>query len=86
LEKKWKHDETVHQIFIELKNAYDSVRRVVLYNILIEFGVPLKTVHTGNQLSDSFLSRIIYKREMLNNHCFSTLLSKMPLGRSRKTR
>jgi hypothetical protein len=28
--------------FIDLKNDYDSVRREVLYNILIEFGVPLK--------------------------------------------
>jgi len=32
----------VHQLFINLKTAYDSVRRGVLYNILIEFGVPKK--------------------------------------------
>jgi len=28
--------------FIDFKEAYDSVRREVLYNILIEFGVPKK--------------------------------------------
>jgi hypothetical protein len=33
---------TVHQLFVDLKNAYDSVRREVLYNILIELGVPMK--------------------------------------------
>jgi hypothetical protein len=44
LEKKLKYDETVHQLFIEFKKAHDSLRREVLYNILIEFGVPMKLV------------------------------------------
>jgi hypothetical protein len=35
---------TVHQQFIDFKKAYDSVRREVLYNILIEFGIPRKLV------------------------------------------
>jgi len=34
----------VHQLFIDFKKAYDSVRRNVLYNILIEFGVSMKLV------------------------------------------
>jgi hypothetical protein len=58
----------VHQIFIDLKKAYDSIRRDVLYNILIEFGIPMKlvrhvkmclnetysTVRVGKHLSDTF--------------------------------
>jgi hypothetical protein len=32
----------IHQLFIDFKKAYDSVRREVLYNIPIEFGVPMK--------------------------------------------
>jgi hypothetical protein len=61
-------NETVHQLFIDFKKAYDSVRREVLYNILIEFGVPMKLVrlfkvclnetyikvHIGKHLSDRF--------------------------------
>jgi hypothetical protein len=39
LEKIWEYNETVYQLFIDFKKAYDSVRRKVLYNILIEFGV-----------------------------------------------
>jgi hypothetical protein len=31
-------------IFVDFKKAYDSVRRKVLYNILIEFGAPMKLV------------------------------------------
>jgi hypothetical protein len=42
--KKWMYNETVHQLFIDFKKACDSVRREVLYNILIEFGVPMKLV------------------------------------------
>jgi hypothetical protein len=64
LEKKWEYNETV----IDFKKAYDSVRREILYNILIEFGVPMKLVRlikmclnetyskvsTGKHLSDAF--------------------------------
>jgi len=34
----------VNQLFIDFKKAYDSVRRDVLYNILIESGIPMKVV------------------------------------------
>jgi hypothetical protein len=44
LEKKWESNATAHQLFIDFKKAYDSVRREVLYNILIEFGIPRKLV------------------------------------------
>ena len=42
LEKKY--NEPVHHLFIDFKKAYDSVRMGVLYNILIEFGIPMKVV------------------------------------------
>ncbi|KAJ4429399.1 hypothetical protein ANN_21556 [Periplaneta americana] len=44
LEKKWEYKGTVHQIFIDFKKAHDSVKREVLYDILIEFGIPKKLV------------------------------------------
>jgi len=34
----------MHQLFTDFKKAYDRVRREVLYNILIEFGIPMKLV------------------------------------------
>jgi hypothetical protein len=66
--KKWEYNETVHQLFIDFKKVYDSRRREVLYNILLEFGVPMKLVRLikiclketyskdriGKQLSDNF--------------------------------
>jgi hypothetical protein len=44
LEKKWEYNETAHRLFIDFKKANNSVKREVLYNILIEFGVPMKLV------------------------------------------
>jgi hypothetical protein len=35
-------NETVHQLVIDFKRTYNSVRKEVLYNILIGFGVPMK--------------------------------------------
>jgi len=42
--KKWEYKEAVYQLVIGFKKAYDSVRREVWYNILIEFRVPMKLV------------------------------------------
>jgi hypothetical protein len=42
LQKKWEYNEAVDQLFLDFKKAYDSVRREILYNILIEFGIPMK--------------------------------------------
>jgi hypothetical protein len=44
LEKKWEYNGAVRQLFIDFSKAYDSVRREVLYKILIEFGIPRKLV------------------------------------------
>jgi hypothetical protein len=40
--KKWEYSETAHRLFISFKKDHDSVRREVLYNILNEFGAPVK--------------------------------------------
>ena len=42
--KKWECNEAVHQLYIDFKKAYERVKREVLYNILIEFGIPMKVV------------------------------------------
>jgi hypothetical protein len=44
LEEKWEYNETVHELFMDFKKAYDSVRREVSCSILTEFGVPMNVV------------------------------------------
>jgi hypothetical protein len=68
LEKGWEYNGMVHQLFRDFKKAYDSVRREVFYNSLLEFCMPIKPVslikmclnetyskvHIGKLLSDKF--------------------------------
>jgi hypothetical protein len=42
LEKKWEYNGAVHRLFIDFKKAYNSIKREVLYNIVLEFGIPKK--------------------------------------------
>jgi hypothetical protein len=44
LEKKWEYNGALHEVFTDFKKVYESVRKEVLYNILIEFGIPRKLV------------------------------------------
>jgi hypothetical protein len=58
----------MHQLFIDFKKAYDLIKREVLYNVLLDFGIPKKLlrlikmcldetyskVHVGKLLSDTF--------------------------------
>jgi hypothetical protein len=44
LEKEWEYNEAVHQLFIDFKEVYDSVRKEVCYDIIMEFGISMKLV------------------------------------------
>jgi hypothetical protein len=68
LEIKWDSNEAVHQLFIDFTKSYVSVRREVLYNIVLEFGITKKLImlikmcltetysrfQVGKNLSDMF--------------------------------
>ena len=51
------YNEAVHHLFIDFKKAYHSVRREVLYNILIEFGIPMKLVRLIKMCHNETYSR-----------------------------
>jgi hypothetical protein len=42
--EKLEYNESVHQLLVDFKKAYDSERKEVLYNILTETAVPMKLV------------------------------------------
>jgi hypothetical protein len=87
----------VHQLFIDSENAYDSVGREVLYNILIQFGITMKQVMLikiclnetyskvciGKNLSNVFPIQNDLKQDDLSPLFFIFLLN-MITGRSMK--
>jgi hypothetical protein len=90
----------MHHLFIDFKKAYDSIRKEVLYNTLIEFGIPIKLVRlvkmclnetcsrvqVGKHLSGTFPCKNGLKQGDAYRNCFSTLFWNMPLGGFRQTR
>ena len=98
LEKR-EYNEAMHQLFIDFKEAYDSVRKEVWYSILIEFGIPLKLVRlikmcvnntcsrvrVGKYFSDMFPSEHDLKQgdAVSTANCFSALLESVSLGEFR---
>jgi hypothetical protein len=76
----------VRHLLIDFKKAYDSVRREFLYNILVEFGIPMKLarlikmclteiysrVRVGKNLSDRFpIVNYLKKEDVLSPLLFN---------------
>jgi hypothetical protein len=69
--KKSEYNGTVHQLFINFKKAYDSIKREVLYNILLEFGIPKKLVRLikmclNETNSEVHVGKLLYKFPIQN--------------------
>jgi hypothetical protein len=43
--EKWEYSGTVLHLFIDFKEAHDTVRREVLYNIVIEFRLLVENLY-----------------------------------------
>ena len=59
----------MHQLFIDFKKAYDAVRRKVLYNTLIQFGIPMKLVRLIKMCLNETYSRV-----RVGKHCLTCFL------------
>jgi hypothetical protein len=82
----------VHQLCIDFKIAYYSVRREVLYNILIDFGISMKLVRVislnetysivqvGKHLSEMFPTKNGLKQQDALLPLLFNFVVVMPLG------
>jgi hypothetical protein len=59
------YNETVHHLFRDFRKAYDLVRREVLYNTVMEFGIPTKLVRMINICMIVFPSKLSKTRRLL---------------------
>jgi hypothetical protein len=58
LEEKLEYDQAIRQLFVDFKKACDSVRREVLYNTLIEFGISMELVSIIKMCLNETCSRV----------------------------
>ena len=63
LEKCWEYNVDVHQIFVDFKQAYDSVDRVKLLNGLDELGIPTKLIRLIKATMDKSASKVRVGKE-----------------------
>jgi hypothetical protein len=63
--KKWEYNGTVIQLLIDFRKAYDSVRREVLYSILIEYAVAKKLVRLIKMYLNEACSKVRIGKHLL---------------------
>jgi hypothetical protein len=74
--KNWEYSQRVHQLFLDLKKAYDSVRRDVLYNIVIEFGVSMKLVRLIKMCLNETYTNVSISKHLSGNRPIQNGLEK----------
>jgi hypothetical protein len=92
IEKTYEFNADIHQLFIDYKQAYDSINRQQMYKIMKEFGIPeklinlvkmtlrrtLNKVQISGKLSDSFeTTRSLRQGDTLSIFLFSIMLEKV---------
>jgi hypothetical protein len=45
IEKTYEFNVDIHQLFIDYKQAYDSINQQQMYKIMKEFGIPEKIIN-----------------------------------------
>ena len=56
----------MHQVFIDLKKAFDLIRKEVFYNILIGFGIHMKLVRLIKIFLNETFSRVRVGKHLSN--------------------
>jgi hypothetical protein len=70
LEKKWEYNGMVNRLFIDFKKVHDSIKREILYNILLEFGTPKKLVRLIKMCLNETYSKVFIGKFLLINFLF----------------
>jgi hypothetical protein len=81
------YNETVHQLFVDFKEAYGLVGKEVLCCILIEFGPPMEIVRLIKMCLNESCSKVGMRKHVLyvryskrseSSRCFIAILYKLP--------
>lgn len=64
MEKYYKHDKDLFMIFVDFKQAYDSIIRQQLWTTLRNFEIPEKLVKMVEFCSSNIFCKVRYKGEL----------------------
>jgi hypothetical protein len=64
LEKCYEYNITLHQLFIDFKHAYDSVRGYQLFDTMREFGIPRKLIRMVKMTLSNTTARVKVHNEL----------------------
>lgn len=89
MEKAYEYNVNIQQLFVDFQQAYDSVDRLVLYNIMSEFGIPYKLVQITKATMNGSKGKVLIqhtisepfdiKTGLRQGDCLSTLLFNLAL-------
>jgi len=68
LEKAWEQNISVHQLFVDFKQAYDTVNRTALYGILRRLGIPQKLINLIRAMLQDSQGRVVLQGKL--SDCF----------------
>jgi hypothetical protein len=71
--EKWEYNEKVYQLFVDIKKAFDSVRREILYTILIVFEVSMKLVRLIKMCINETYSKVRIGKHLSRIFLFRTV-------------
>jgi endonuclease/exonuclease/phosphatase family metal-dependent hydrolase len=72
MEKFYEHDIDLHFLFIDFQQAFDSVKRAKMYQVLEEFGVPRKIIRLVKMTMDGTRARVKITGRMGESFTFNT--------------
>jgi hypothetical protein len=61
------YNETVHQLFIDLKKVHDSIRAEVLYSTIIDVGLAMKLVRLTEMCLNDTYSKVCIGKHLSDN-------------------
>lgn len=72
MEKAWEYNIAIHQLFLDFKQAYDSIDRNVLFNIMEEFGIPAKLIRLTKATLTDTKCKILLQNILSDNFTVDT--------------
>jgi hypothetical protein len=70
MEKFYKHNTQLHQLYVDFQQAFDSISRPYIFEAMKEFGIPTKIINLTKMTLSDTLNKIKIQNKF--SECFIT--------------